>query len=62
MHLEDNDCYSRECPLGLASLLGNFAEWLMNEFRVSVVYICQLFARPKPGHVSPEVYEVRRCL
>ena len=61
IHLGDNDCCSPEfSPLGLASLLDDFAQWLVAEFGVRVVYVCQLFARPKPRYVSPEVYEQRR--
>ena len=63
VHLGDNDCCSRELsPLGLASLLDDFPEWLMAEFKVSFVYICHLFARPKPRCVTPEMYEDRRSL
>ena len=63
MHFAVNDfCSCELSSLEFASLFDDIAEWLMTEFKVSVVYICQLFARPKPRDVSPQVYEDRRCL
>ena len=61
IHLGDNDCCSVQLsPLCLASLLDDFAQRMVAEFGVRVVYVCQLFARPKPRRVSPEVYEQRQ--
>ena len=64
MHLGDNNCCTmgQFSPLGLASLLDEFALSFLKECGVSVVNICQLFPRPKPRNVPPAVYESRRRL
>lgn len=61
VQLGDNDCCtSHFCPLGLASKLDDFGQWLINECGVKTVFICQLFSRPHPRGVTAVEFENRR--
>ena len=56
-----NDLCLEHCePLELASKIDDFGQWLQKECLVKVVYVCELFTRPRPRYVSPETYESRR--
>ena len=42
--------------LGMASLLDGSGQWRISDCGVKAVFICQLFKRPKPTNVAPEIY------
>lgn len=56
-----NDLCLKDCsPLELASKIEDFAQWLRQECSVKVVFVCELFTRPRPRGISPENYETLR--
>lgn len=61
IQLGGNDLCLPKCnPLEIASKLEDLAQWLQKDRNVKVVYICELFTRPRPKYVSTDIYETCR--
>ena len=61
IQLGGNDLCLPKCnPLEMASKLEDLAQWLQTDRNIKVVYICELYTRPRPKYVSSDTYETRR--
>lgn len=57
LQIGGNDIDSNSCPLLLASKLEDFAKFLQSNYRISHIYISEIFTRPQPRCCSLQQYE-----
>lgn len=57
LQIGGNDIDSNSCPLLLASKLEDFAKFLQSNYRISHIYISEIFTRPQPRCCLLQQYE-----
>lgn len=58
--LGSNDISHDTSPIVLAGLISDFATYLLDNHNVQIVYICQIFTRPRPRYITAERYSAIR--